>query len=103
MSDDSATGSVEIVAKKIGAEGWTLTTHACRFCGGRVLQSGIWFMCATCEARCTHAPIGICGCGIMPAARPKGAPQGPFTCAPNPNRGPSSPAVYVVRYGAEEA
>lgn len=79
--------------------GWSLTAHACRFCGGRVLQSGIWFMCATCESRCTYSPVGICGCGMFPSARTKSSNV--FRCIANPTPGPSCPARIVVRYGAE--
>lgn len=82
------------------AQGWSLTAHACRYCGGRILRSGIYFMCATCEARCSHASTGICGCGMTPDVRPKGSPQGPFVCTGNPTRGPSSPAAIVILHGA---
>lgn len=81
---------------------WQFTPHACRHCGGRVMRSGILFMCATCEVRCEHRPDGICGCGILPGARPAGMAFGPFTCVPNPARGPSNPAAIGIRYGAEE-
>ena len=80
--------------------GWNLTAHGCRYCGSRVLQSAIHFMCASCECRCVHNPSGICGCGMFPSARPKGAASGVFMCIGNPARGPSSPAVIVVRFGA---
>lgn len=83
-----------------GAEGWSLTAHACRHCGGRVLRSGVHFMCANCESRCSHQPSGVCGCGLFPGAKPKGSATGPFACIPNPARGPSSPAAIVIRYGA---
>lgn len=92
--------SVEIPVSK-GPDGWTLTAHACRHCGGRVLQSGIHFMCATCESRCSRNPAGICGCGMFPCVRPKGSAAGLFACIVNPSRGPSSPAAIVVRYGAD--
>lgn len=85
----------------MSAEGWSLTAHACRHCGGRVLRSGIYYLCATCESRCSHNPSGICGCGMLPGAKPKNSPQGPFVCTPNPARGPSSPAAIVIRYGAD--
>lgn len=91
--------SFEIPVERTRPEGWNLTAHACRHCGGRVLQQGIFFMCATCETRCTHLPSGVCGCGMLPGARPKGSPEGPFTCVANPSKGPSSPAAIVVRYG----
>jgi hypothetical protein len=89
----------EVAAERTSTTGWALTPHACRHCGGRVLQSGIHFMCATCESRCTHLPNGICGCGMLPGATPKGEQRGPFTCVANPSKGPSSPAAIVVRYG----
>ena len=78
---------------------WTLTAHACRHCGGRVMQSGLHFVCATCESRCTRVASGICGCGLFPGARPKGSERGLFTCIENPTRGPPSPAAIVVRFG----
>jgi hypothetical protein len=90
---------IEIPVSK-GSEGWNLTAHACRHCGGRVIQSGVHFICATCESQCAHNPRGICGCGMFPSARPKGRASGLFTCIANPTRGPSSPAAIVVRYGA---
>ena len=89
----------EIPVSTALADGWALTAHACRHCGGRVMQAGVHFMCATCESRCAHNPSGICGCGMFPSARAKGSANGLFTCIANPTRGPSSPAAIVVRYG----
>ncbi len=88
----------EIPVERTPAAGWSLTAHACRHCGGRVLNQGIHFMCATCETRCTYLPSGVCGCGMLPGAAPNGQ-AGPFTCVANPAPGPSSPARIVVRYG----
>lgn len=62
------------------------------------MQSGDLFRCWTCEVECRGAPAGICGCGAMPGARPRGAKRGPLACVPNPARGPASPAAIVVRW-----
>jgi hypothetical protein len=94
------------------ADGWTLTAHACRFCGSRVLQHGDVFACATCEAQTRGGPVGICGCGMHLGPVPKTArqieqmklrkPLG-FACMPNSKVCDLAPAVIVIGFAGQPA
>lgn len=44
--------------------GWSLTEHACRTCGGRILQKRLEYMCADCERTALHKVEALCGCGM---------------------------------------
>lgn len=89
---------------------WTIVDHACRHCGGRVLQRGDVYRCGTCGVESRSAPNGICGCGILPGLRPRptGAiaqkpAQGPYRCVRNPSPSVHNPAEIVIMFGADEA
>lgn len=74
------------------SEGWEPIDHACRFCGGRIMQRGSAFMCFSCGARTEAGPVSdICGCGLK-------GPGGsrPFRCTFNPAPSPSNPAIIVI-------
>ena len=72
---------------------FSLTDHACRHCGGRVLQSGDQFRCGTCAAVGMAAPASVCGCGAFP-----GVKGGGYRCEANPARSPASPAEIVIAW-----
>jgi len=76
--------------------GFVFTGHACRSCLGRVLRCDETFRCSICEAESHGSPDAICGCGLRPTGI---ARQGGFRCAPNPARGPASPAAVVILFG----
>lgn len=74
------------------ARGWYPANHACRFCGGRIVERGIERRCFTCGAATGSGAVkDICGCGIM-----AGRGLFPFICAPNPAPGPENPAAIVI-------
>lgn len=81
----------------VATGGWTLTDHACRYCGGRILANGGQFSCATCGAVTQHEPHGICGCGMMQVGRARGS----FRCVANPDKGAHSPAEIVIQFGEQ--
>lgn len=76
------------------AVGWILEPHVCRHCFGRVARRDRTFRCTSCGAQAQDAARGICGCGIRPQIRMKTG----FRCAPNPARGPNSPAEFVITF-----
>ena len=101
---------------------YSLTMHACRYCGCRVLQSGDTFRCGNCKAVCMGRPEEICGCGAVAswgakpprATPPKGEPAKPeelthwkgprpFRCVPNPAISAMSPSEVVILFGDELA
>ena len=101
-----------------GGTAYQLTDHACRHCGGRVLQAGDTFRCASCAAVTLGSPEGICGCGVLASwgtrpprkkepKQPTTPPQTmtrwkgprPFKCAANPSKSDKSPAEIVITFG----
>jgi len=79
---------------------WSLVLHACRTCGGRILEAEGLYRCSTCGAQCLNRPDGICGCGAFPfRSKQPGAPlASPFRCGLNPNQGPQNPAEVVILF-----
>lgn len=82
-----------------GGQAYSLAPHACRHCGGRVLQSGDMFRCGGCGAVAMGSPSGICGCGLL---RSRGSNHAGFRCVANPARSPQSPAEIVIEFGEVE-
>ena len=93
-------------------QGWSLTDHACRFCGSRILERGGTFRCATCGEQATGKVAMICGCGMATGQRAALAPKlkrgteaqrpragGGFMCAANPDRHQHGPAEIVIVFG----
>lgn len=72
---------------------FSLTDHACRHCGGRVLQAGDQFRCGTCSAVGMGSTKAICGCGAFPNVK-----GGGYRCEANPNRNPANPAEIVIAW-----
>lgn len=80
--------------------GWTLTSHACRHCLGRLLERAGVFMCADCEIEAHGKPDAICGCGMrIEAAQSRTRTKDVFRCGPNPLRSHNSPAKIVILFG----
>jgi hypothetical protein len=80
--------------------GWLPVEHACRTCLGRIAERDGTFRCLTCgieTARGLKTPMTICGCGI--GAEGATHRRGGFRCAPNPFRGPATPAEIIVLFG----
>lgn len=74
------------------ARGWTPVEHACRFCGGRIMERNREYRCFNCGAGTVGGAVrDICGCGLS-----AGRGLFPFTCAPNPAPSPQSPAAIVI-------
>lgn len=73
------------------------TGHVCRTCLGPVLAGADGYICAVCDAA-GDAPEAICGCGIRVQGS-SGGKRALFRCAPNPARGPASPAAAVITFG----
>ena len=72
--------------------GWMPADHACRFCGGRIMERGAEFHCFNCEAATLSGAVrDICGCGLS-----AGRGLYPFRCAPNPAQSPANPAAIVI-------
>ena len=78
------------------ATAYLLTGHACRHCGGRVLQANDTFRCSGCGVIAIQAPDSICGCGILTGPR-AGAAR--FRCGPNPTKSEASPSEVVILFG----
>ncbi len=73
-----------------------LEPHVCRHCLSRVVSRDGEFFCSGCGVTCNGKPHGICGCGAsINGVRKRAAP---FRCGLNPNRGPRSPANFVVLF-----
>ena len=72
---------------------YAMVDHACRHCGGRVLQSGQFFRCSVCASGSIGSPSDMCGCGILPTAR---LGRARMKCGPNPNKSAQSPAEIVI-------
>lgn len=72
---------------------YSLVNHACRHCGGRVLQAGEFYRCSVCAAGSIGSPKEMCGCGVLPNAK-LGRSQ--MRCGINPNKSVQSPAEIVI-------
>lgn len=70
-----------------------LLNHACRICGGRLLQSSTEVRCAECGVTAPHSEgkktyRSLCFCGEKIGLR----------CKNNPNQTPESPQEVIVEY-----
>lgn len=68
---------------------WSVVDHACRFCGGRILEQDGLFSCPTCGANGTGRVTLLCGCGVIAGRRL-------FRCALNPSPSPVNPARVII-------
>ena len=79
--------------------GYSLVDHACRHCGGRIVQGGDTFRCSTCGATTCGRPDEVCGCGILPKLN---SPTR-FRCGPNPRKCEEFPSEIVILFGDQPA
>lgn len=83
--------------KKRMREGWEPINHACRFCGGRLLQKqgaggGMAVRCAQCDATSSGNHDALCCCGEEVAGLGR-----VWECFLNPNPTLANPQVVLVR------
>jgi hypothetical protein len=79
--------------------GFQLTDHACRYCAGRILQSGDQFRCGGCGAVTMHRATEICGCGVIKRYK---AGQAVFRCGPNLAQSPGNPSQIVILFDGRQ-
>lgn len=80
--------------RKANKYGWTISDHACRHCGGRVLVESVKNLarCAECGAHAVGDHTSICCCGAQ-----LGALGRVLECVRNPAPSKESPYQIMVR------
>lgn len=81
-----------------GGSAFSLTSHACRYCGGRILQAGDQFRCASCGVVGMGNVAAVCGCGAFPSVK-----GGGYRCGENPAKSPENPAEIVIHWAPATA
>lgn len=81
-----------------GGSAFSLTDHACKHCGGRILQAGDQFRCANCAVIGMGTVTTVCGCGAFPNVR-----GGGYRCGKNPAKTAENPAEIVIHWAPTPA
>lgn len=108
----SMTKNARARGQAVDSEGWTLESHICRSCFGRLVsrrtETSRLYACSNCGLQGEGArPAVACCCGIKIRRSRGGGPpalvDAGVRCHPNRNPSPEFPAQIVASFGGVQA